>query len=452
MNRQKKDKYLLTISIPAYGYSELLKKHVNKLLSIEEKNIEIVVVDNDPSGLQIRDFCVGIKDDRFKYYQNSQNIGRSNNIVKAIEKANASSVLIVSCQDEINIAIIPLLIKIIQKEKPYALIIGDVFSNGKKRKYIEKRLFYAQEISSGIKAVNSLKHFSNLFPFVVNKDFLIFDELYDIDETYMQYRIAIMAATKGSIYYLNKPMTVDLKTCDEQVLELYQNDWQLNSGFYNIGESYADPISRANQFTGYIDLVYSRLLNHRAVANYIEKMIEGYIDELHRYVIYSHSPECIFHKIAQKPMSYNEVVDCWMDYLTPYFQNASEEKKFDYLSKFNKKMKIERRKMEKASSVLNDLCYGGGDKIVFHALDKYNNGRIRIMIETLGCEETPTSNMKRTHFFVIYRKISRWLLSRILIVKIGKIVIASSDLCSYIISAWLSRPENVSYMSIKEQW
>ena len=116
----------LSISIPAYGYPGSLKANITRLLTSVRQDIEIVVVDNDETGTQIKESMLQIKDSRFHYYQNECNIGRTNNIVKAIEKAEADFVLLMSCDDELNLDALDKVIEAIENFPELALVMGTV--------------------------------------------------------------------------------------------------------------------------------------------------------------------------------------------------------------------------------------------------------------------------------------------------------------------------------------
>ena len=91
----------LSISIPTYGSPEIVVQNVKKILECPYQNIEVNIVDNDETGEQLKNVTNIITDKRFRYHRKAKNIGRRNNIAKAIEIAEANFVLLLSSSDEI---------------------------------------------------------------------------------------------------------------------------------------------------------------------------------------------------------------------------------------------------------------------------------------------------------------------------------------------------------------
>jgi len=110
-------KPVLSIVIPTYGAPESTEKTVRNLLGFYDEDIEILVSDNDPTGEQIGDRFDDIKDSRFSYYRNKTNIGRSNNIVRAIELAKADFAMLCSSEDVIYQEGVDAVLKTIKKHR-----------------------------------------------------------------------------------------------------------------------------------------------------------------------------------------------------------------------------------------------------------------------------------------------------------------------------------------------
>ena len=52
----------LSIAIPTFGYPVSVVENIQRLLKFDRNDIEIVLVDNDASGKQIKDYMMSIED------------------------------------------------------------------------------------------------------------------------------------------------------------------------------------------------------------------------------------------------------------------------------------------------------------------------------------------------------------------------------------------------------
>lgn len=90
---------LLSICIPTYNRAEIVYECVKACLEIESDEVEVIVNDNCSTD-NTRELLATIKDERFFYYRNDENIGYRNFTV-AMSKGNAKYALLLSDEDEV---------------------------------------------------------------------------------------------------------------------------------------------------------------------------------------------------------------------------------------------------------------------------------------------------------------------------------------------------------------
>ena len=117
---------LLTIAIPTYNRSSLLRRNlesIQKSMSGFENIVEVVISDNnsdDDTATVIKDFD---KYQYIKYYRNIENIGFNHNYIKLIDiYANGEYCWVIGDDDFIRIGAITILVSILLKNRSISFI------------------------------------------------------------------------------------------------------------------------------------------------------------------------------------------------------------------------------------------------------------------------------------------------------------------------------------------
>ena len=361
-----KNKYILSIAIPAYGYPEALKKSVISLLTIPRKDIEIVVVDNDPTGGQIGAFAEGIEDERFCYYRNESNIGRSANIAKAAQMATADYVLLASCDDLIRNEAIDIIINKIEQNYGCAIIMGKIKTNlGSIKGYQGEEKVYQK----GYAALSVSPHMGTLYPFVVNKNYLDFHKLYSQKETYMQTRILYSAVEKGSFVgiteivaevvdlldYRNedkKPGCFDLEKCQE-----IKKMW-------DVEECYYSPQARAEQVIKDIETIENFKIRRSHKLKIIDNYVQRHFYYSVSYVACCHDPHLINNGGSVGFLTCEEAMDNFQKVLEPFFKKRADAGEYYYSGTLLDKLQNERVLLEEIR-IIKDKILNCGEVYVY---------------------------------------------------------------------------------------
>lgn len=276
-------KPILTIAIPTYHYPDEVIANVKYCLSCDRNDIEVIVVDNDDTGEEIKGDMLKIDDSRFHYYQNDTNIGRSNNIVRAIERSSADFVFLCSSDDKIELGMLTNIIEIIKGNTNLSLIMGRIKNDIGKIKYSDKSGFY----SKGFEAVNSLNFMGNLVPMVINKTYLCLSELYDCNETYMQYRISLILANKGKICYLGKIIGYQKDNLSYSIdkVKSILDAVALKTWNFDLIKPYYHPESRIKQLLTYLDIIDLSQYNQYKYRTLFNKLVCEKIDSALAYPV-----------------------------------------------------------------------------------------------------------------------------------------------------------------------
>lgn len=221
-------KPILSIAIPTYGCPEHVTANVNRLLKYKRQDVEIIVVDNDETGCQIKKQMLLIEDQdpRFHYYQNEKNIGRCHNVAKAVEKAAADDVLMVSSDDEVLLDGIDEIIDLLEKNTPYGVMLATIVTDTGGYGFDPKM---PGVYKAGSEALSMMPFLGDLMPMVINRRYLDFSNLYGQNEQYMQLRMALIAAQKGDLIYLEHVLG-RMRSMDHNYLG---DDAKLYEGFLN---------------------------------------------------------------------------------------------------------------------------------------------------------------------------------------------------------------------------
>ncbi len=109
-------KVKLSFCIAVYNQKELVEKCVESIVEYHGNDVEIIISDDN----SIEEFIYILdkfKDDRIKYYKNSNNVGHDRNILQAIKYAEGEYVCILRSRDRIYAGAIPEIIDILNKNE-----------------------------------------------------------------------------------------------------------------------------------------------------------------------------------------------------------------------------------------------------------------------------------------------------------------------------------------------
>lgn len=367
---------ILSIAIPTYGSPDAVKDNVTRLLACKRHDIEILVVDNDETGEQIKSWMLSVEDSRFHYHQNQQNIGRPDNIVKAVELAQSDNVLLLSSDDILCLDALDEVFKYIKLYPDFGVLIGTVItSQGRLGVPFGKPGVY--EI--GIDSLMQLPLFGNLVPMVVNRKYLNLQKLYHQDEAYMQLRIAIMALEYGRYIYFDTQLSYMLDNAEAHLnKEKYEplekgtldiSKWGKTTDFYS-------PKARGVQLKQYLELIdsYNLRLNQR--IQLIDKWVTAYAGDTLYYVVVCQSPFMRSIHADLKLCGYEEALQIWKSELLPFFEKKEQEGTYCYTGRFEDVIKNERILLHQAEQIMECICKS--EKLII-----YGEGKIPKNLQTV---------------------------------------------------------------------
>lgn len=358
----------LSISIPAYGYPDSLKANITRLLTSVRQDIEIVVVDNDETGTQVKESMLQIKDSRFHYYQNECNIGRTNNIVKAIEKAEADFVLLMSCDDELNLDALDKVIEAIENFPELALIMGTITTSLGGLAYPN---IGAGRYERGFQALDALPFLGSLLPMVINKKYIECEKLYDLNETYMQNRLVLLLANRGDLIVLDCILGMQVDYMEERAedggtIEVYKKGIDMSS--WNTGGCYYGPYCRIEQLQSELDIINQYKLRTDKKIKIVEKLVSRRIGQLCNYIVGCHDVYLVKLAGTEGFMTYEEVFTLFLTRMGEYFAALEQKKCYFFSGRLQDMIKNERLLLERAEAIMNVIqeknvvVWGPGNK------------------------------------------------------------------------------------------
>lgn len=133
---------ILSICIPTYNKAEVVYRTVQNILCCKIEQIEVVVLDNASTD-HTQSLLKNITDSRFKYFQNSTNIGSMPNILKVLTLGEGEFVMLCLDKDEINIDYLPQFTELLNNQK--SIIVGKcILDSGRQ---MQPRIFDSPEES-----------------------------------------------------------------------------------------------------------------------------------------------------------------------------------------------------------------------------------------------------------------------------------------------------------------
>ena len=326
-------KPILSIVIPTYGSPGSTKRTVERILEFDIREIEIVVSDNDPTGKQLGDYGNEVLDERLSFYRNTSNIGRSNNIVKTIERAKAGFVLLCGCNDTLYKRGVEAIIEQIAKTPDASIIMGNVITTENNSAF---RSVEAGTYNQGFSALNAIPFLGNYLPITLKKECLPLAELYDIDEAYMQHRLMLIAASKGDFVYLDTLIGIiqDNGTDNESTTNAEIKNLNIDYSSWNHDGIYYSPQARAKQLISDLEIIDGYRLRQDKHLLLVDKHVNYKVSDVVEYIYSCRDPYLI--QQAEKLTgvahlefySADEALAIFEKLVEPYF--ASREKENDY--------------------------------------------------------------------------------------------------------------------------
>lgn len=358
MSREKE--YALSISIPTFGYPDAIKETVARLLKIKRSDVEIVVVDNDETGRQIGEFMEGISDVRFRYFRNDTNIGRSANIVRAIERASSDYVLLMSSDDRLRLEAVDAIIEAIEKNPGCAILMGKVLTEregtwgygGKARTY-----------RAGYEALCVTPRSGNLYPFVVNKRYLDFDKLYRQEETYMQARLGLVLSGQGDFVGMEDVIAEAIDNItwrySKKDLQYYElMDWGKDAErVWSLGKCYYSPQERAHQLERDLACIEEHPLRMSHLLHLVDAYTTQGIFKALLYVAVCHDPFNIKNGGTVGFMGCEGALSAFERIMQEYFLEREKKHLYYYTGHLRDKIQNELLNVEVARKLMQDILY-----------------------------------------------------------------------------------------------
>lgn len=273
---------LVSFCIPTYNRANLIRSNLMRLLEYKGNNIEVVIV-NDNSTDSTHELLSKIKDKRFSYYKNKENINAVLNITRSIESAKGEWVFTLSDEDLITSDMVTDVVNIIHsfENKDAAVIFGNVKNDSGPYPYYiyhngSDYIPYKYEniiFEMGDEAILAMgfdhKYLSGI---LMKKSLLAFDLVHKLSQK--DGLIAPQTVLYTNALKFGKGITVDVDFCIKKVKSVGKSQvHKINN------ESYKHPLNRLKQFSLYVKMV-NEIVNQREIkAKTISKLYGYYLDE-----------------------------------------------------------------------------------------------------------------------------------------------------------------------------
>lgn len=133
----------MSICIPVYNQSNLVRDCLARIVTYEGKDIEIVVND-DCSSEDLQEVVNSLNDDRIKYYRNSINLGHDLNILQSFKNSKSKYAYLLRSRDCLVPDAISSIIKRIKQNPDVSYLTGSAIDeDGKTRLFYRKNLKYS---------------------------------------------------------------------------------------------------------------------------------------------------------------------------------------------------------------------------------------------------------------------------------------------------------------------
>lgn len=374
-------KLKLSIAIPTFGAPKVVTNNVKRLLKCDRTDIEVLVSDNDETGEQLKDIVTTINDIRFRYYKNDRNIGRNNNIAKAVELARADYVLLISSDDELYMDALSEILETIDTYPNIGIILGTMINSYGQTGFESRPAGVYQK---GYEAFINLPFLGDLMPMVINKSYIDLKKCYDQNEYYMQQRLALYAAGQGDLVFLKNKMGYMISSeeihLNPSAYESFANNsfssetWDLNAAGY-VYYSHKARIIQLQQYISIIEEFDLRLNQKMQVLEYwTSKMLAKalfYVSECRNPF-----PLSIEKQGFQGIYSYNDILKVFEYEMSMFFAKREAERKYFFLGKLRDMINNETIILNQSEQILKDVMdfsmigVFGKDSIISEKLHK----------------------------------------------------------------------------------
>lgn len=211
-----KEDFLVSIAMCTYNGERFIKEQLESILSQSYKNLEIIITDDcscDNTREIIKNFS--LKDSRIKYFFNEKNLGFIKNFEKSISLCTGDYIAL---SDQDDIWVDEKIEIFLDKIRDSKLIYSDALLIDDKSNFLQDRLIVPHK-----NPISGSSPLSFLFTNCVSGNTLMFERtlLKDIlpmhnNLAFHDTWIALIASTKGSIVYHEKPLTL-YRRYDDQV-------------------------------------------------------------------------------------------------------------------------------------------------------------------------------------------------------------------------------------------
>jgi len=114
---------LVSFCISTYKRPAQLKEQLERILSQEYTNIEIIISDNDPEG-SASDAATSLSDNRVKYYANEKNLGMVKSFNSSIARSHGDFIVMVTDDDPVYPDMLTTLFNVRDKYPGYGVYAG----------------------------------------------------------------------------------------------------------------------------------------------------------------------------------------------------------------------------------------------------------------------------------------------------------------------------------------
>lgn len=166
---------ILSICIPTFNRGEILSKRIKSYLSVNNEDIEIIIVDNASCDDSVK-FLKEIEDNRIRVFQNDTNIGSFYNICKVLTLASGKYAMLLMDKDLLDVQYINQITDFLKEQE----IAAGIFLNASKNNTIKVK-YVEDEVKKISEICFNGNHPSGVF---FNKNCIDFEKATSIIEKY----------------------------------------------------------------------------------------------------------------------------------------------------------------------------------------------------------------------------------------------------------------------------
>ena len=173
----------LSICIPTYNRSEVLKESLMQLLKYEGDDIEVVISDNcSPDNTE--EVVRGAADKRVRYYRNNYNNG-GYNLISVLQHAQGKWAMLVSDEDSVYIENLKKIVALLKKNESCGMVCASYYLYGN-----PYRVYEDERKMAGFEAVNRILFHTYMSGKIFNLDY-VQREIGDLSEDEIKERYGI---------------------------------------------------------------------------------------------------------------------------------------------------------------------------------------------------------------------------------------------------------------------